>query len=131
MRILPWLIVAPAIYLFAYWLSVAFIAWPPTHLTHHAVAAASAFAVSWYVATTPNSLVGCVCTGAFVTGTIGFVGGFFGPLILMPGTNQGPLLGIFITGPLGLLLGGVGGFVHWLSVRRGSRASIPKSALCC
>ena len=36
---------------------------------------------------------------------IGFVGGFFGPMILAPEANQGPLLGIFITGPLGFLTG--------------------------
>lgn len=38
-------------------------------------------------------------------GVIGFVGGFFGPMLLSPDANQGPMLGIFITGPLGLLAG--------------------------
>jgi hypothetical protein len=42
---------------------------------------------------------------AFGFAAIGFVGGFFGPLILTPEANQGPLLGIFITGPLGFLTG--------------------------
>src|SRR5689334_12330302 len=40
---------------------------------------------------------------AVVTGGIGFALGFFGPIIFMPGANQGPLLGIFITGPLGVI----------------------------
>jgi hypothetical protein len=31
--------------------------------------------------------------------------GFFGPMLLALGANQGPLLGIFITGPLGFLAG--------------------------
>ncbi len=36
---------------------------------------------------------------------VGFGAGFLGPLIFNPGANQGPLLGIFITGPAGLFLG--------------------------
>jgi hypothetical protein len=48
---------------------------------------------------------------ALVIGAIGFAGGFFGPLIFTPEANQGPLLGIFITGPLGFILGGVIGLI--------------------
>jgi hypothetical protein len=47
-------------------------------------------------------------------GSIGFCAGFFVPMIVTPEANQGPLLGIFITGPLGFLLGGIGGFAYWL-----------------
>jgi hypothetical protein len=42
---------------------------------------------------------------AAVMGGTGFAAGFLGPLVLTPEANQGPLLGIFITGPLGVLLG--------------------------
>jgi hypothetical protein len=38
-------------------------------------------------------------------GVTGFVLGFFAPIQFQPGANQGPLLGIFITGPGGVLLG--------------------------
>jgi hypothetical protein len=38
-------------------------------------------------------------------GGVAFALGFFGPMILAPDANQGPLLGILITGPLGTLLG--------------------------
>lgn len=51
-----------------------------------------------------------------ILGVVGFVGGFVGPLIFTPEANQGPLLGIFITGPLGFVLGLVVGLV--LSLRR-------------
>lgn len=44
---------------------------------------------------------------ALLVGGIGFAAGFFGPIIFAPDANQGPLLGIFITGPLGFL-GGLG-----------------------
>ena len=46
-----------------------------------------------------------------LVGFVGFVVGFAGPLIFMPESNQGPLLGIFLTGPLGFFLGCVGGFL--------------------
>ncbi|WP_296706114.1 hypothetical protein [Rhodoblastus sp.] len=42
-------------------------------------------------------------------GAAGFAAGFFGPMIFTPGANQGPLLGLFITGPLGFVAGAVGG----------------------
>lgn len=38
-------------------------------------------------------------------GSVGFACGFFGPIFLNPGANQGPLFGIFFTGPTGVLLG--------------------------
>ncbi|WP_320289977.1 hypothetical protein [Mesorhizobium album] len=46
-----------------------------------------------------------------ILGIIGFLGGFVGPVIFTPEANQGPLLGIFITGPLGFVLGLIVGFV--------------------
>jgi hypothetical protein len=42
-------------------------------------------------------------------------------MIFVPSANQGPLLGIFITGPLGLVLGGAGGAIHWFA--RGRHAA--------
>jgi hypothetical protein len=59
--------------------------------------------------------------GALAIGGIGFSAGFFGPILFDPGANQGPLLGIFITGPLGFLLGAVGGAVYWFT--RGRRVA--------
>jgi hypothetical protein len=46
-----------------------------------------------------------VARWTFAVGGIAFALGFFGPMILAPDANQGPLLGIFYTGPLGLLAG--------------------------
>jgi hypothetical protein len=54
-------------------------------------------------------------------GGVSFVAGFFGPIIFAPEANQGPLLGLFITGPLGAIVGAVGGGVFWLA--RGKRGS--------
>jgi hypothetical protein len=47
--------------------------------------------------------------GGIILGGIGFVAGFVGPIIFTPESNQGPLLGIFITGPLGFIVGALAG----------------------
>ncbi len=52
-----------------------------------------------------RGIVGRALRPALLLGAIGFAGGFFGPIVFAPDANQGPLLGIFITGPLGFLLG--------------------------
>jgi hypothetical protein len=49
--------------------------------------------------------------GAWIGAPIGFILGFFGPMIFMPGANQGPLIGIFFTGPLGFILGAIAGAI--------------------
>ena len=48
---------------------------------------------------------------ATVLGIVGFLSGFVGPMVLAPDANQGPMLGIFITGPGGALLGAILGWV--------------------
>lgn len=40
-----------------------------------------------------------------ILGGFGFLSGFIGPMIFSPDANQGPLLGILITGPLGVMAG--------------------------
>jgi hypothetical protein len=47
-----------------------------------------------------------------VLGITGFLCGFIGPMVLAPDANQGPMVGIFISGPGGVLLGVIlGGLV--------------------
>jgi hypothetical protein len=48
---------------------------------------------------------------ALVLGVTGLVCGFFGPMVFSPDANQGPMLGLFITGPGGAVLGAILGFV--------------------
>jgi hypothetical protein len=55
-------------------------------------------------------------------GAIAFALGFAGPLLLEPDSPQGPLSGIFVTGPLGVVLGAllgfvIGGFPHLTSFK--------------
>lgn len=51
--------------------------------------------------------------GGLIVGSIGLVGGFIGPIIFTPESNLGPLLGLFITGPLGFIIGMVVGAIYW------------------
>ena len=68
---------------------------------------------------TPLGPLPTALLGGAMLGGLGFLGGFFGPLVFAPEANQGPLLGIFITGPLGVILGAVGGaLVGWYRNRR-------------
>lgn len=59
-----------------------------------------------------------ILVGALITGGIGFAGGFFGPMIFASGANQGPMLGIFIAGPAGAVIGAGIGLVYWIVQRR-------------
>ena len=85
------------------------------------LAPATIAALCWWFATRGNCAASrarmkYALIGAMGLGGIAFLGGFIGPIILTPGANQGPLLGIFITGPLGFsagaLLGTVYGFIR-------------------
>ena len=77
----------------------------------------AAVAVGRYVwlhtASVHADLISSIVLGALILGGGGFAAGFFGPIVFMPGANRGPLLGIFITGPLGFILGAVGGAAYW------------------
>ena len=54
-----------------------------------------------------------------IVGLAGFVLGFIGPMIVVPEANQGPMLGLFITGPGGAVVGFVYGVIA--SLLRGDR----------
>src|SRR6185436_19173797 len=62
--------------------------------------------------------------GAVLLGVTGFVIGFFGPIRFQPWANQGPMVGIFLTGPGGALLGAIVGaalrltYPEWTPRRR-------------
>jgi len=40
-----------------------------------------------------------------ILGAVGFAAGFFGPMLFVPDANQGPMVGIFLSGPAGAALG--------------------------
>lgn len=52
--------------------------------------------------------------GGVIIGLAGFLPGFFGPMFLHPDSPQDPMLGIFVTGPLGFVIGVIGGTIAGL-----------------
>lgn len=48
---------------------------------------------------------------AATVGAIAFLAGFVGPILLRPDSPQGPLFGIFVTGPWGVIVGALIGAV--------------------
>lgn len=50
--------------------------------------------------------------GGVIVGGISFLAGALGPIILTPQANQGPLVGIFITGPIGFVAGIIAGYIY-------------------
>ena len=121
-RLLAMMVVVPATYYFIYWVPFSFF--PVRNALSNArwipsiVSLLCAVGVGWYIwkklGSGPEGLISSALVGAGLLGGIGFCVGFFGPIIFIPYANQGPLLGIFITGPLGFLLGAASGVVYCL-----------------
>lgn len=121
-RLVALILVVPAAYFFIYWFPFSWIPLGEQHWIASAVSLLCAVAAGWFVWVklnpAPQGATATTLLGAVLLGSLGFAAGFFGPMILAPEANQGPLLGIFITGPLGLVIGGIGGFLYWLSRSR-------------
>jgi hypothetical protein len=109
-------------YLFLYWMLFAQILPDRLESVANIAALLSAAAAAFWTWTKSGSsqtgLVPAVLKWAMVLGAIGFCAGFFGPMLLAPDANQGPLLGLFITGPLGFVAGAVLrlGYALWQSL---------------
>lgn len=120
--------VGVATFYFVFWVPFSLVSFLPGHLLIAMIGSlAAAIWAARYVwrrteSTAENGLLALTFGGAIAVGTVGFLGGFFGPMIFAPGANQGPLLGLLITGPLGFIAGGIGGFVYGL-VRRNCSAN--------
>jgi len=74
-------------------------------------------AMTWYAsaANGGRNLRAMLRTG-LISGAVCFGLGFFGPMLLAPGANQGPLLG-FVIGPIGFCIGIVTGFIRVMTRR--------------
>lgn len=116
------IMVFAAAFLSSYWLLFVQIMpeEPPWLATGAALLTAGALAgLIWYglQLATPG-VIGTAMAWAGIVGAVGFCGGFFGPMAFTPEANQGPLLGLFITGPLGVAAGAAGSLVYSLRRRR-------------
>jgi hypothetical protein len=117
-------LVGVATFYFVFWLPMSLLSFLPGHLFFAFVgslaAAIWAARFMWRRTQDGGGVLTMTLGGAMIVGTIGFVFGFFGPMIWAPDANQGPLLGLFYTGPLGFVLGGAGGLVYGLARRYAS-----------
>jgi hypothetical protein len=107
-------------YYISYWLVFGqlFAENPASLATGFAVlTAAGLAALFWYSADNRSGILATAMRWAGIAGGVGFAAGFFGPMILSADANQGPLLGLLITGPLGFVGGGVAGLIYGLSRR--------------
>jgi len=116
-------LVGIATYYFVFWVPFSLIASPGSWLIAVPVSIVCGIATGRHVwrATESSNAGGLLYSalgGALVVGGVSFAAGFFGPMIFTPEANQGPLLGLLITGPLGFVIGGVGGLVWGLRRRR-------------
>jgi len=115
-RILAVLLVVPATFYFVYWVPFSILPLGSNRLIAFGLSMSCAIGVGWYVWRTLESdhasVIVTMLLGAVLLGAVGFNAGFFGPLIFGPGANQGPLLGLFITGPLGFMVGAIAGAVY-------------------
>jgi hypothetical protein len=93
--------------------------WLPLTITLGSLEVTAALLALWLAAAghipSEQAMFKRVLTIGAIVGGIGFVAGFVGPMIFAPG-NQGPLLGIFATGPAGFALGCLAAFA-WVRYR--------------
>jgi hypothetical protein len=118
-RLVALLFVVPATYFFIYWVPFSLLPLGDDRELANVVSLLCAMGAGWFVwrklATFGYGVISSIFVGAVLLGGIGFTAGFFGPIIFMPESNQGPLLGLFITGPLGFVVGAVAGLIYWVS----------------
>jgi hypothetical protein len=69
---------------------------------------------------------GSIFRPALLLGSIGFAVGFLGPMVLDPTSGNGPMLGIFITGPAGFVVGLAWGMVRRWRRRQGHATEGPR-----
>ena len=62
---------------------------------------------------TTRARIGASWRAGWVLGAAGLALGFFGPLLVTPKANLGPLLGILITGPGAFVLGSLAAALAW------------------
>lgn len=122
-RIIVTMFVFVASFFFIYWLPFSLIPGAREIATlPEVVSLILAIAIGVFVwkktSTTIDSLASHILVGGIIVGAIGFISGFFGPIIFNWGGNQGPLFGIFFTGPLGFMIGLISGAIYWKIKRR-------------
>ena len=58
------------------------------------------------------SAIVAVIGGALILGGLFFTVGFLAPMVVSKDTSQGPMIGLFIAAPLGMIVGAIGGYLY-------------------
>ena len=81
-----------------------------------AFSSACALLAGWFtwklVAGEKTNVTVAIISGALILGGLCFTIGFLGPMAFAKDTSQGPLIGIFIAAPVGVIMGAIGGYVY-------------------
>lgn len=86
-------------------------AWLSTALSFTCAALAAWF--TWKLAAGERTgATVAVISGALILGGLFFTVGFLGPMAISQDTSQGPMIGLFIAAPLGVIIGAVCGYVY-------------------
>lgn len=86
-------------------------AWLSTAFSFGCATMAAWFAWQLVAGQKTGALVAAI-GGALILGGLFFTVGFLGPMVFGKDTNQGPLIGIFIAAPLGVIAGAIGGYMY-------------------
>ena len=81
-----------------------------------AFSSACASLAAWFtwklVAGEKTNVTVAIISGALILGGLCFTIGFLGPMAFAKDTSQGPLIGIFIAAPVGVIMGAIAGYVY-------------------
>lgn len=112
-RVVLALVAGAATYLFSFWIIFALL--PVGYAVALVLAIGLAITAAWTVWRSSGDgdpgFAQYVIKSALTIGGLSFLVGFIGPILL--GAAQGPLLGLFVTGPVGLVVGAVVGAIRW------------------
>jgi hypothetical protein len=92
-------------------ITTGFSAWLSTALSFACAAMAVWFTWKLAAGKRTHGFV-AVISGALILGGLFFTLGFLGPMVFAKDTNQGPLIGVFIAAPLGVIVGAIAGYVY-------------------
>src|SRR5690349_1406896 len=88
-------------------ITTSFPAWFSTVFSLACAALAGWF--TWKLVYGEKTNVGvAVISGALILGGLFFTVGFLGPMAISKDTSQGPMIGLFIAAPLGVIVGAIG-----------------------
>lgn len=72
-----------------------------------------AFWFTWQLVSGKKTNILIAVTGSsLILGGLCFTAGFLGPMFFAKDTSQGPMIGIFIAAPVGVILGAIAGYVY-------------------